>query len=124
MLFKEIGSQELLFPCTLSFHGNCGLAAAWAVIFVQQLLHLAVRECLCVCMHTCVHMCTNIPKQKHGAGPMAEWLLKFHGPGTGSMVKQLSSHIQLLGGPGFTGSDSGCGHGTACEAMLWQASHI
>ena len=27
-------------------------------------------------------------------------------------------------GPGFAGSDPGCGHGTAWWAMLWQASHM
>ena len=26
----------------------------------------------------------------------------------------LSSHVLLLGGPGFALSDPGCGHGTAC----------
>ena len=35
-----------------------------------------------------------------GAGPVAEW---------------LSSHVPLLGGPGFAGSDPGCGHGTAWQ---------
>ena len=29
-----------------------------------------------------------------------------------------------FGGPGFTGSDPGCRHGTAWQAMLWQASHV
>ena len=27
------------------------------------------------------------------------------------MVQQLSSHVPLLGGPGFAGLDPGCGHG-------------
>ena len=35
-----------------------------------------------------------------GASPVAQW---------------LSSHVLLLGGPGFTGLDPGCGHG-----MAWQ----
>ena len=29
------------------------------------------------------------------------------------VAQRLSSHVPLFGGPGFTGSDSGCGHGTA-----------
>ena len=29
------------------------------------------------------------------------------------MAQWLSSHVPLLGGPGFAGSDPGCGHGTA-----------
>ena len=40
----------------------------------------------------------------HGARPLAQW---------------LSSHVPLLGSPGFAGSDPGCGHGTAWHAMLW-----
>ena len=39
------------------------------------------------------------------------------------MAQKFSSHVQLLGGQGFAGSDPGCGHGTAWQAMLWQASH-
>ena len=35
------------------------------------------------------------------------------------MAQQLSSHVPLLGGPGFASSDPGCGHGTAWHAMLW-----
>ena len=39
--------------------------------------------------------------------------------GAGPVAQQLSSHVPLLGGPGFDGSDPGCGHGTAWHAMLW-----
>ena len=42
----------------------------------------------------------------------------------GPVVQRLSLHVPLLGGPGFAGSDPGCTHGTACQAMLWQASHV
>ena len=35
------------------------------------------------------------------------------------VAQQLSVHVPLLGSPGFTGSDPGCGHGTAWHAMLW-----
>ena len=48
-------------------------------------------------------------KSKLGAGVVAQWL-SVHGP--------------LLGDPGFTGSDPGCGHGTAWQGMLWQAYHV
>ena len=33
----------------------------------------------------------------------------------GLLAQWLSSHVPLLGGPGFTGSDPGCGHGTAWQ---------
>ena len=39
--------------------------------------------------------------------------------GAGLVVQQLSSHVPLLGSPGFAGSDPGCGHGAAWHAMLW-----
>ena len=39
--------------------------------------------------------------------------------GAGPVAQQLRVHVLLLGGPGFAGSDSGCGHGTAWHAMLW-----
>ena len=39
--------------------------------------------------------------------------------GAGLVAQWLSSHVLLLGGPGFTGSDPGCGHGTAWHTMLW-----
>ena len=42
----------------------------------------------------------------------------------GAVAQLLSSHVPVLGGPGFAGSDPGCGHGTAWQAMLWYASHI
>ena len=35
-----------------------------------------------------------------------------------------SVHTFCFGGPGFASSDPRCRHGTACQAMLWQASHI
>ena len=44
--------------------------------------------------------------------------------GAGQVVQWLGSHVLLLGGPGFAGSDPGYGHGTAWQAMLWQVSHI
>ena len=44
--------------------------------------------------------------------------------GAGLVEQQLSSHVLLLGSPGFAGSDPGCGHGTAWHAMLWEASHV
>ena len=50
--------------------------------------------------------------------------VKYPHIGAGLVVQRLSSHIPLLGGPGFAGSDPGCGHGTAWHTMLWQASHI
>ena len=34
--------------------------------------------------------------------------------GTGPVAQRLSSHVPLLGGLGFTGSDPGCGHGMPC----------
>ena len=37
----------------------------------------------------------------------------------GPVVQWLSSHILLLGGPSFAGSDPGCGHGTTWHGMLW-----
>ena len=40
------------------------------------------------------------------------------------MARRLSAHVPLLGGPGFAGSDPGCGRGTTRQATLWQASHI
>ena len=41
-------------------------------------------------------------------------------PGAGPVAQWLSSHVLLLGSLGFTGSDPGCGHGTAWQkAMLW-----
>ena len=51
-------------------------------------------------------------------GPAGHPALKFH-QGTGPVVQQLSLHVMLLGGPGFTGSDPGCGQGTTWQAMLW-----
>ena len=39
--------------------------------------------------------------------------------GAGPVAQQLSPHVPLLGGPGFAGSDPGCGHGTPWQAMLW-----
>ena len=35
--------------------------------------------------------------------------------GAGLVAQQLSSHVLLLGGPGFARSDPGCGHDT-----IWQ----
>ena len=35
--------------------------------------------------------------------------------GASPVVQRLSSHVPLLLGPGFAGSDSGCGHGTAWQ---------
>ena len=35
------------------------------------------------------------------------------------VVQRLSSHVPLLGGPGFASSDPGCRHSTAWHAMLW-----
>ena len=42
---------------------------------------------------------------------------EYYGAGLG--VQRLSAHVLLLGGPGFTGWDPGCGYGTAWHAMLW-----
>ena len=39
--------------------------------------------------------------------------------GAGLVARRLSLHVLLLGGPGFAGSDPGCRHGTAWQAMLW-----
>ena len=33
--------------------------------------------------------------------------------GASPVAQRLSVHVLLLGGPGFAGSDPGCGHGTA-----------
>ena len=51
------------------------------------------------------------PRGGHGgASPVAQW---------------LSAHVPFcFSGPRFTGLDPGCGHGTAWQDMLWQASHI
>ena len=35
--------------------------------------------------------------------------------GAGLVAQRLSSHVLLLGSPGFTGSDPGCRHGTAWQ---------
>ena len=35
--------------------------------------------------------------------------------GTGPVAQRLSLHVPLLGGPGFAGSDAGCGHGTTWQ---------
>ena len=35
--------------------------------------------------------------------------------GAGPVVQRLSSHVLLLGGLGFAGSDPGCGHGAAWQ---------
>ena len=50
----------------------------------------------------CQHEFPLLPciKDRQGAGPVAQW---------------LSAHVPLLGSPGFTGLDPGCGHG-----MAWQ----
>ena len=53
-------------------------------------------------------MIENLGNQKDFMGPVAQ---------------QLSAHFHF-GSLGFNGSDPGCGHGTTCQAMLWQASHI
>ena len=37
----------------------------------------------------------------------------------GPVAQRLSSHVALLSGLGFAGSDPGCGHCTAWQAMLW-----
>ena len=39
--------------------------------------------------------------------------------GAGPVAQRLSSHVPLLSGPGFAGSDPGCGHGTDWHTMLW-----
>ena len=41
----------------------------------------------------------------------------------GLVVQRLSAHVPLWR-PQVQGSDPECGHGTAWQAMLWQASHI
>ena len=46
-------------------------------------------------------------------------LFKWNITGASLMVQWLSAHILLLSGPGFTGLDPGCGHGTTCHTMLW-----
>uniref|UniRef100_UPI00358EEF11 hypothetical protein n=1 Tax=Klebsiella pneumoniae TaxID=573 RepID=UPI00358EEF11 len=38
---------------------------------------------------------------------------KIQSSGAGPVAQRLSSHILLLGGPGFASSDPECGHGTA-----------
>ena len=42
-------------------------------------------------------------------------LLKTLLLGAGSVVQRLSSHIPLLGSPGFTSLDPGCRHGTTWQ---------
>ena len=37
------------------------------------------------------------------------------GRGASLVARQLSLHVLSLGGPGFAGSDPGCGHGTAWQ---------
>ena len=37
------------------------------------------------------------------------------GTRAGPVAQQLSLHVLLLGGPGFTSSDPGCGHGTTWQ---------
>ena len=39
--------------------------------------------------------------------------------GASPVAQQLSAHVLLFGGLGFAGSDPGCRHGTAWQAMLW-----
>ena len=39
-------------------------------------------------------------------------------PGASPVAQQLNAQGPLLGGLGFSGSDPGCRHGTAWQAML------
>ena len=50
---------------------------------------------------------------------MSEVGYKTNHTGARPVAQQLGSHVLLLGGPGFTGLDPGCRHGTAWQAMLW-----
>lgn len=60
-----------IMPLDCSLSGQCGLAPVWAMVLVQQFLHLAVQECKsvhahdcewvhvqCVCVHVHVCLCT------------------------------------------------------------------
>ena len=40
---------------------------------------------------------------------------KKQDPWASPVVQRLSSHIPLLGSPGFASSDPGCGHGSAWQ---------
>ena len=46
-------------------------------------------------------------------------LLKVIIIGTGPVTQRLCSHVPLLSGPGFPGSDCWCGPGTTWQATLW-----
>ena len=35
------------------------------------------------------------------------------------VAQRLGAHVPLLSGPGFAGSDPGCGHSTTWHAILW-----
>ena len=52
-------------------------------------------------------------------GPESTTFRKKSAWGTSPVAQPLSAPVPLLGGPGFTGSDPGCGRGTAWHAMLW-----
>ena len=39
--------------------------------------------------------------------------------GASLVAQQLSAHVPLLGGPGFTSSDPRCRHGTTWHGTLW-----
>ena len=54
--------------------------------------------------------------EKLAQGQMANQEIQIR---AGLVVQRLSSHLLLLSGPGFTGSDPGCQHDTAWQAMLW-----
>ena len=45
----------------------------------------------------------------------SKYFIKLLGIGAGLVVQWLSTHVLLLGGLGFTGSDPGYGHGIAWQ---------
>ena len=61
----------------------------------------------------------RLPQQSPGLGPGFGWEWrnpdKRNSLGASLVAQRLSSHVPLLGSPGFTGLDPGCEHGTAWE---------
>ena len=58
-------------------------------------------------------------RQKEGRKEGGRQEIRKKEKGSGLVAQRLSSHVPLLGSPGFTGLDPRCRLGTAWHAMLW-----
>ena len=74
--------------------------------------HVSLRN---LCMYVCLTK-EQVTLKRIG---LSSSLYPSKNVGAGLVARWLSEHILLLGGPGFTGLDSGCRHGTASHTMLW-----